>query len=533
MFTTLLQKTVSVKKRLTLSFAFVSFFYVLCNGYRMFRQAFAGDALLMVHQNDAAWQIALGRFFQPILILCRGGLETPLLISMLAILWLSLSVYFFCDLFGLDTVLSHIFMAALFGCNLSLIVANASFLPWVDFYALALFLAVCPVWLLHRGGLPRTLFAILLLALSLGIYQSYICVTIGMLMLLCLRLFASGDRFIALCKKTLHYLLSLAAAFLLYFLIWKLFQRIFHIWTSDSYNGLSSVGNYAGQSVPALFAATYRHVWDFLWNPEVYVTMSFREVSLSIVILWVLRICNLFVLLMLLRSFIVRVRNASALNLAVCCLLLLLFPFGINFVCFLSKNMEHSLMIYAFCLIYAAVPVLHATDTDPGRAVSPGPSADQKEKKASPGNTSHIRGICFLFAVSAVVWTDIVFANQLYLKRELQEEAALSLMTRIVYEIEHTPGYEAGVTPVAFSGSFETTSYTDNPNEFSDLHPWGVGRTSMTYGGTDYAYLKYVMNVHMNLTRIDAAEIRDLPVYPAEGSVDFVGDTLVVKISDL
>jgi len=524
MFRKLQQEIPGWSARLRWSFASLSIFYVLCNGYRFFRQSFAGDALLMIHQNDAAWQIALGRFFQPFLIMCRGGIETPFLISMLAILWLSLSVYFFCDLFALRRPLHFLYIGALFGCNLSLIVANASFLPWVDFYALALFFAVLAVWLFDRGGLLRIVCGIVLLALSLGIYQAYVCVAVGMLMLRFLLAFAGRSDTKKVFGEALRCLLSLAAAFLLYFLLWKLFQRIFHIWTSDSYNGLSSVGDYTGLSLPALFAATYRHVFDFLWNPEVYLTMSFREISLSIVIRMGLRICNLAVLAVLLLVFIKRIKKSALPGRIFCILLFLLFPFGINVVCFLSKDMEHSLMIFAFCLIYAAVPILQNGIEDSGRSGAP-------QETVSDGKDIGTL-ICSLL-VLAVAWTDIVFANQLYLKRELQEEATLSLMTRIVYEIEHTDGYEPGVTPIAFSGSFETTPYTDNPNIFSDLHPWGVGRTSMTYVGTDYAYLQYVMNVHMNLTRIDAAEAASLPVYPAPGSVAFVGDTLVVRISEL
>ncbi len=554
MFTALHKQIDAKPKRLGWSFASLSFFYVVCNGYRFFHQAFAGDALLMIHQNDAAWQIALGRFFQPVLIMCRGGLETPFLISVLAILWLSLSVYFFCEVFSLDTPLHFLCIGALFGSNISLIVANASFLPWVDFYALALLFSILSVWLWSHFEIKYFFVGIVLLALSMGIYQAYVCVALGMLILIFLKKFSQAPM-PSVAAAAVLYGIPLAASFLLYFVTWKIFQRIFHIWTSDSYNGLSSVGNYSGQSIPSLFLATYRHVWDYLWNPDVYVTMSFRGVSLSLVVLWGIRLCNLLILLLLILRLLTLLKKLPKANRIFSVLLFLLFPFGINFVCFLSKDMEHSLMIFAFCLIYAAVPILtppssseqkYDTLWQMTRRPDPIPrgaseAADRiLRESSSSGETDSVSpdrkktsSIAFIIAIVAVVWTNIIFANQLYLKRELQEEAAHSLMTRILYEIEHTPGYEPGITPVAFSGSFETTPYTDNPNVFSDLHPWGVGHTSMTYIGTDYAYLEYVLNAHLNLTRIDAADVANLPVYPSAGSVSFIGDTLVVKISDI
>lgn len=68
--------------------------------------------------------------------------------------------------------------------------------------------------------------------------------------------------------------------------------------------------------------------------------------------------------------------------------------------------------------------------------------------------------ICLLTLVGIVLWSKVVFASQVYLKRDLQDAQAKSMLTRIVYEIEKTDGYEAGVTPVAFCGTFENTSYT-------------------------------------------------------------------------
>ena len=45
------------------------------HGYRFSNNMFSHDALLDVVQNDAAWEVALGRFFQPICwsMFCRSG----------------------------------------------------------------------------------------------------------------------------------------------------------------------------------------------------------------------------------------------------------------------------------------------------------------------------------------------------------------------------------------------------------------------------------------------------------------------------
>ena len=193
--------------------------------------------------------------------------------------------------------------------------------------------------------------------------------------------------------------------------------------------------------------------------------------------------------------------------------IILLFPLGINFVCIMSKGMVHTLMIYAFCLVYVLAIIVTEKDNT---------------KKLS------IPWLVTLSAVMIISWSNIVYSNQVYQKKHFQEQATLSLMTRIVYEIESTDGYIAGVTPVAISGSFEETPYIDDINAFEELVLHGMGKTSLTYSGTDYAFLNYIMNVNMNLTRIsdENETVKQMPLYPAPGSVAYVDGILVIKISD-
>jgi hypothetical protein len=87
---------------------------------------------------------------------------------------------------------------------------------------------------------------------------------------------------------------------------------------------------------------------------------------------------------------------------------------------------------------------------------------------------------------------------------------------------------------VAFSGSFENSPYIQELYGFEDILPYGMGKTSLTYIGTEQAFLKYELNVLINTTSISAEddEVQKMPTYPLEGSVGYVGDVLVVKISD-
>lgn len=513
----------SKKQLFTVSVLLTLIFYSLANGYRFFRTLFAGDSLYMIYQNDAGWEISLGRFVQPFLVLLRGAVTAPFLISVLSILWISLSVYFVADFLEIKRLISIVFIAAVMSCNMTVLSLNATFLPYIDFYLLSLFLSVFGVWLMKKDKLIYFIAGSLLLSISLGIYQSYICVSIALVMIHFLCKIPELPTFKSTFDKVVKYLLSFLATAIVYYSVWKIFQKIFDIWTADSYNGLASIGDLAEMSFGSIIAVTYQNVLEYFISPETFITNTFHGISMSVFWYYLIRFCNIAVLLMILAALIGmnRKHKTNLWQKFVQLLIIVLFPLGINFVCVISQGMEHSLMIYAFYFVY--ILAIKLTETDlPGS-----------------GDTQNVKGqkvprIIVLASVTILIWSNIVYSNQIYLIKDLQESAAHSLMTRIVYGIESMDEYIPGITPVAFSGNFENSPCISDVEPFNHIYLYGMGKTILTYPGTDYAYLSYVLSANMNLTQVNSEEeaIRRMPVYPAEGSISFVDGVLVVKISD-
>lgn len=519
-----MHKEITSKKQLFyVSILSTVVFYLFANGYRFFNPMFSGDSLLMIYQNDSAWQIALGRFVQPFLVFLRGGIVNPFLISVISIFWLSLAVYFLLDFLNIRKILSVVFTAAVMSCNITIIAANATFLHNADFYAFALFLAVLGIWLIHKEKLLFVVSGILSLSVSLGVYQSYICVAIAMVMIHFI--FKMLDR--PTVKNTLicavRYLISFIVAAGIYYAVWKIFQKVFNIWTANTYNGLASVGDYSDVNIFSSVITTYKNVFHHFLHPETFTTMPFGGISLSIFWVYIIRILNIATILLAVFALLrITLKHKTTLWQKIMQLIIvILFPLGINFVCLISKGMEHTLMIYAFCFVY--ILAIKASEV-------------HYTLFADTANTKKaiIPRLTVLLSVMVIVWSNIVYANQVYLKKDLQEKATLSMMTRIVYAIESADDYVPGVTKVAFCGSFETTSYVTDMEAFKDVIPYGMGKSSLTYIGTDYAFLTHILNANMLLTRVDGSveTIKEMPNYPAKGSIAYVDGILVVKISD-
>lgn len=493
------------------------FWCLFAHGYRFANNMFTHDSLLQIYQDDSAWQIALGRIFQPVLLFLRGGLCNPWLICFCALIWYCLTVCLLVDLLKIRSTVSIVILSGIVVSNLTVTVANASFLPWVDFFACSLFLSCLGVWLWTKEkGIPRG-GALLCMVGVLGIYQAYICVTICLFLILLIQDLQRSMAFKTFSMKAIKAAGILVVAAACYFIIWKGFLALFGIWTADTYNGMASVGDYSGTSVGTLLLLTYRHVFQFFWNPDTFVTMMFKGISLSVVWKYILRLSNVMVMLALLyERFQANKRNRTAWwQWSLQIILLSLFPLGMNFTCFISKGMVHSLMTYAFIMPYIFLIAM----------------VGQKQEQADKRWKQVITWGCVL----SIIWSGTVYANQVYLKKSLQEQSAQSLMTRIVADIEDMESYVPGETPVAFVGSFENSPYMEQTLKgFGEIVPYGTGNTALTYVGTDYALLQFEWNVQMNLTRVDSdtKEIRQMPTYPNKGSIGYVDDVLIVKISE-
>lgn len=89
---------------------------------------------------------------QPVYWLIRGSLVVPSVVGLFTTVFLFLTCWLIANLFGLNQTRDIALLSGLLVTHETLVVSGATYLPWMDVYALSLFFAVLGAYLLMSGG---------------------------------------------------------------------------------------------------------------------------------------------------------------------------------------------------------------------------------------------------------------------------------------------------------------------------------------------------------------------------------------------
>lgn len=303
---------------------------------------------------------------------------------------------------------------------------------------------------------------------------------------------------------------QLLAGLLLYAFIFPWVLAHTGVGMATTYNGLSRVGDYTGISILSLVKESCLYPFQEMLAPQTHLPSLAR-------LLYIL----LFAVTAIMLALLARSHTLPASSLGMIVLLLAFMPLGANITYVISKGMVHVLMCYSFFLFFL-FPISLAERL-------------KAERLASSRAMSAILTIAF----SALYLCNVTFANQLYLRRDLEMQSTLSLMSRVIDRIEQTEGYVPGETPVAFIGTlFDSPLAMARPG-FEHLS--GLMGSNNLYAITSEDYfpwyiqqvLGYPMQILSEPDRVQMAfreDILALPIFPEDGCCQMIDGTLVIRL---
>jgi len=501
-------------------------FGLISHAYGFFNAAPSHDWLNGYYADsvEESVKVAAGRFFVPVYrAVVRTAVTQPWLVGLIGLFFLSIAVFFVVRFFGIRSKKLKILVAGIMVTNVTITAQIATYLHEFDFNMLALALAVIAAYVWHRYcNFKGLLSASLLLLVSVCIYQSYFAVCVTLMMIASMLLLLDGEDTKKVIIKGLKGIGMILFALLLYFIIGKIIYLLVDIPQQER----TEVFDFSGISnVPLFFVKlivnTYLHFAASIVDFKVYDWwIIFPLVALTVLTIGFIA----------LYTFVKNRKMTIGAKVTVL-LLGILLPVGTDVTFILTKGVGvHDLMIYAVWLVYVLLLCAASwLDTDKAPAFS--------GKKV-------IKLLAYAL-VLVLIWQNILISNSAYLKKEIDAQSTLSMMTRVVSDLEDRDDYVIGKTELAFVGITETQAYY---GEFGGTNGvTGIGNMSSPISQDIYtstcnlysSYFRYVLNYPVKMCSNelheylkDSPQVKDMPCYPEKGYMEMIDGVLVVKMGE-
>lgn len=505
--------------RQQLQFSLVSVFGwgMAAHGYMFLDNSLSHDSLREFHGEILGNNIKMGsgRVFTSLYRdLLGSDVTLPWLTGLLALLWIGLAVYLTARIFRVESKMTLCLIAGVFATNIAVSATTATYIHDLDSYMFSLLCAVASVCLWREwkfGWLPGAVFA----AGSIGIYQGYLFVAVTLVMLSCILRLYRAERFREVFRDGLKAVGMLLLGGVLYYAAMKAMLALTGAQlVKGDYNSMDLILHQSPAAILGLVGGAYSDWFHRLWQAY----SSYPGILVKGITLVFFGICGAGLITMLMNKSIGWGEKL------LCMLLIGLLPLGMNLIYVLTISRNHDLMTFPIWLFYLFAVL----------------SADFLAT-AWKKSGQWVRAGCIALAL-VLLYGNVRFSNGMYMKKDLEYDAYLSLMTRIVTRMEMTEGYVPGQTTVVFVG---------NPENHSSVMPgfmdyWNV--TGMTSSdlileperSRYQAYFDYVLGLPVNLAdaqlwnEISFSEaVQAMPCYPAADCMEFQGDILVVKLGQV
>ena len=387
------------------------------------------DSLVFRYDNQN--MLAMGRWFLPVACAPSSFYDLPLVTGLLAILFGALGAVCICRMFGVQKKIT----AAMIGGLVATFPTVTSVMMYqyvADGYAMAFFFSAMAAMLLSNKK-PNYVWAIILIALSSGIYQAYITVTVMLLLAyLIVELIKKETTVKESLLHSLKFLIAGAVGMGLYYLMMTLLLKL----TGTSmlaYQGFDDATSLSGINIPgALYVIKHSftdYFFDFSGGANFFSIFN----------------CIIFGVTVLLYLWNVISNRLGIGKLLLLCVYVVFLPVGASVLAIINSNLDyHNLMRMGFLVFYLFLILQYEGFQIP----------------CAKWQTAKVWTVLLLVAI--LIFQYIVIANVGYHKLNMAYEKSYGTLVRMADRIEQTDG-SADCTRIVIIGNLpQSESYTVN-----------------------------------------------------------------------
>lgn len=378
------------------------------------------------------------------------------------------------------------------------------------YYALAVLMSVVSVWLMVkcRWGI---LSSVILLACSLGIYQSYLPFTATFyVVLLFLMLFDDKYGYLDILKRALRYLFNLALGVLLYFVCMRL-SLMLTGQKLTTYKGISSMGRLELSRIPEIVKTIGVNFFGIFLNNNMEISYNYitKGMYLVLFVLGAALIVWLFLMLLKRKEILKAVETA---------VMAVVYVIAVNSIYIMCEDGIYSLMHFS-CVFLIIFP-LALLD----RCI--------RLTKAKP---VVIAEYVMTFMAAAGILSYCHFANGQYVSMQLSFDQALSYYTTMITEIKGVEGYREDME-VVFCG-VDIVDKTLYHNEIMNTFSMSGRDDALADAYSKQNFILHYCGFQAKTAEVDTlsgqsrAVLEDMPTYPNKGSIQILDNAVVVKLS--
>ena len=488
------------KKRLRLIILLSLLFMFSAHAFCYANLSFSGASVMVDAAKGNSTLISDGQFLVTLYLRIRGSLSAPFVVGLLTALYITAAAVLIADLLRISHPLSLFALCGTLALHISVTAVNASMLHIADAYFLAFLFSVLGVWLCFRHPLGFIAGTVCFAAVP-GLEPAMYAAGPALALTACLVRTAKGEDVRFLIISLFKALLGFAAGFALYVLAALVFCRRQGLELNAAFHFPYGSGVMEAYLFPIrqLFEPTtaYAALCAFLFG-----------------VLLALSLIAILIRLPMLGA------PAKPLMLASAALL----PLVICLPVFGSKAEPAVSQRFACCILPVSMAALLELFCG---ALS-----------ARSGMILR-RAIACAFGVTFL--SSIVFANQVYLKKNLEYQTTLSVMTRVIEMAEQTEGFDPSSTPVAIVGSIEDSALSIPHKGFEHLSVLDAAANNFTASSQEeniwyfWEIMGYPFNFISDYERdllAQTPDVQAMPAFPDRDCCRMVEGTLVIRLSE-
>lgn len=509
-------RIITLKKSFIITFilGFIAYGYVFVN------YTPSHDGMMIIKTNQW-WEMSVGRFVVMYYGPLRGLMESPWLIGMLTMAFTTLSVWLTVEMLGIKADTWRVFVvSSVYVLNIAYIANSCVYIFCWDLLALALLAAVYAAYLIIRyDRIWAYALAALMIALSLGMYQSYITVTFGLYLIVICKWLIEDEEIRVIARRFGLFCATMPVAAALYLALVKICQALKDVQPYEGeYESISNLRTLSPLDILRTIPTCYKQVIQYFITRTTYDTMANRYLNALlflagvVVWIWFIRKWN-------------PEKNKKTIAVAILVIVICIFPLGINAVSLLMGGQIYHMMIFSYQLVYilALFPALSSIDTI-----------------ALPKLNRSIRlAVPILIISSMLSFCVIRYSNDILYYQKLVGEGTASSVTNIVYDMERNEEFDKETTPIVVLGNIGDAIGEKYEYWWVYSNTGGMTKqgSTITYNQCFEWYTKYVLGKHYifntdsNVTDklTDNPEVVSMPAYPYAGYSKVIDGYMVLN----